>query len=151
LIDKKDQKIITALVKNGRASVEAIASEIGLSPTPTRLRIQKLEQLGVITGYQAQVDVQKLGLELTVHVFIKLQARNKEAIAEFEASILRHSEISRCELITGPYDYIMTVHLPSMSDYDRFLRVTLAELPGIFGLETSVVISKVKDAPVNAG
>lgn len=145
MIDEKDRKIITALLEDGRASVETVADKVGLSPTPTRRRIQQLEKAGVISGYQAQIDLEKLGLELTVHVFIKLQSRDKESIADFEAGIKRHPEISRCDLITGAHDYILTVHLPAMADYNRFLRDTLSELPGVFGLETSVVISHVKD------
>ena len=150
MLDEKDQKIIAVLMKDGKASVETVAEQVGLSPTPTRRRIQNLEKSGVISGYQARLNAKKLGLELTAYVFIKLQSRNKEAIAEFESRLQRHPEISRCELITGAYDYIMTVHLPSMSDYNRFLRDSLAELPGVFGLETSVVISSVKDTPVAA-
>ena len=151
MLDEKDQKIIAVLMKDGKASVEAVAEQVGLSPTPTRRRIQNLENSGVISGYQARLNTEKLGLELNAYVFIKLQSRNKEAIAEFESRIQRHPEISRCELITGAYDYIMTAHLPSMSDYNRFLRDSLAELPGVFGLETSVVISSVKDSPIGVG
>jgi len=149
LLDQNDQKILALLVQDGKASVETVADHVGLSPTPTRRRIQKLEKAGIIAGYQAKLDMEKLGLQLTAHVFIKLQNRDKKAIADFEARILHHPEISRCELITGPYDYILTVHLPSMSQYDQFLRDTLAELPGIFGLETSIVISKVKDTAIS--
>ena len=49
--------------------------------------------------------------------------------------------------MTGSYDYILQVFLPNMEGYNEFLRSVLSELPGVFGLETSVVISPVKETP----
>lgn len=148
MIDKTDRKIVTAVIEDGRASVEAVAETVGLSPTPTRRRIRRLEEDGVISGYQAVIDPEKCGLELAIYVFIKLQSRDRKAIAEFEARIMELPEIQRCDLITGAHDYILTLRLPGMKDYNRYLREVLAELPGVFGIETSVVIGQVKDTPL---
>ncbi len=148
MIDQTDRKIVTAVIEDGRASVEAVAEAVGLSPTPTRRRIRRLEEAGVISGYQAVIDPEKCGLELAIYVFIKLQSRDRKAIAEFEARVLDLPEIQRCDLITGAHDYILTLRLPGMKDYNRYLREVLAELPGIFGIETSVVIGQVKNTPL---
>ncbi|MEM7216333.1 MAG: Lrp/AsnC family transcriptional regulator [Pseudomonadota bacterium] len=145
MIDDKDQKIISALVEDGRASVESISEIAGLSPTPTRRRIQQLEKEGLITGYKASIDPEKCGLELCILAFVKLQKRDRNSIAEFESEVFKIPEILKCDLITGTHDYILTIRLPSMNSYNRFLRHVLAELPGIFGIETSVVIGNVKD------
>ena len=145
MIDKIDQKILSALVEDGRASVETVAEKIGLSPTPTRRRIKRLEKEGVITGYQAALNPEKCGLEMAVYVFIKLQSRDRKTIAEFEEKILLLPEVQRCDLITGAHDYILTLRVPGMNDYNGYLRNILAELPGIFGIETSVVIGQVKN------
>lgn len=53
-------------------------------------------------------------------------------------------EVQRCDLITGVHDYILTMRLPDMKNYYQYLRGVLAELPGVFGFEASVVIGKVK-------
>ena len=148
MIDQTDRKIVTAVIEDGRASVEAVAEAVGLSPTPTRRRIRRLEEAGVISGYQAVIDPEKCGLELAIYVFIKLQSRDRKAIAEFEARVLDLPEIQRCDLITGAHDYILTLRLPGMKDYNRYLREVLAELPGVFGIETSVVIGQVKNTPL---
>lgn len=145
MIDQTDRKIVTAVIEDGRASVEAVAEAVGLSPTPTRRRIRRLEETGVISGYQAVIDPEMCGLELAIYVFIKLQSRDRKAIAEFEARVLDLPEIQRCDLITGAHDYILTLRLPGMKDYNRYLREVLAELPGVFGIETSVVIGQVKN------
>jgi len=147
MLDQTDRKIITALIDDGRASVESVAERVGLSPTPTRRRIRQLEENGVISGYRADIDPQKCGLELSIYVFIKLQRRDRESIAKFESRIMALPEIQRCDLITGAHDYILTVRLPGMKDYNRYLREILAEMPGVFGIETSVVIGAVKNTP----
>lgn len=147
MLDAIDRKIVTALIEDGRASVETIADRIGLSATPTRRRLRRLEETGVIGGYQAAIDPEKCGLDLAVYVFVKLQSRDRKSIAQFEARIMGLPEVLRCDLITGAHDYILTVRLPGMKDYNRYLRDILAELPGVFGIETSVVIGEVKNTP----
>lgn len=147
MLDETDRKILRALIADGRASVEMVAETVGLSPTPTRRRIRRLEEAGVITGYQAAIDPEKCGLDLAVYVFVKLQSRDRKAIAEFEARIATQPEILTCDLITGAHDYILQVCLPGMKDYNRFLRDMLSDLPGVFGIETSMVIGGVKNTP----
>ena len=144
-LDKIDKKIIHALTDDGRASVESIAETVGLSATPTRRRIKRLEEGGVVRGYRADIDPEKCGLELAIYVFVKLQSRDRATIASFEARMLDLPEVQRCDLITGVHDYILTLRLPDMKNYNQYLREILAELPGVFGIETSVVIGKVKN------
>ncbi|MFK5980650.1 MAG: Lrp/AsnC family transcriptional regulator [Rhizobiaceae bacterium] len=147
ILDNIDKKILIALTKDGRASVEAIAEKVGLSTTPTRRRIKQLESSGVIRGYRADIDPEECGLKMAVYVFVKLQSRNQKSIAKFEAEVIGLDEVQRCDLISGLHDYILTMRIPSMESYNSYLREILAELPGIFGIETSVVIGKVKDSP----
>jgi len=74
-LDHLDRKILITLQQDGRASVERVAEQVGLSPTPTRRRIRRLEETGVITGYTARVDPAACGLDLSLYVFVKLESR----------------------------------------------------------------------------
>ncbi|MCP4318708.1 MAG: Lrp/AsnC family transcriptional regulator [Hyphomicrobiales bacterium] len=147
MLDNIDKRIITALTEDGRASVETVAQTVGLSPTPTRRRIRQLEDAGIIRGVRADIDAERCGLELAIYVFIKLLNRDRVTISQFESRIMNLPEVQRCDLITGPHDYILTLRLAGMKDYNRYLREVLAELPGVSGIETSIVIGKVKDRP----
>ncbi|MEM7067352.1 MAG: Lrp/AsnC family transcriptional regulator [Pseudomonadota bacterium] len=146
MLDEKDRKILSTLVEDGRASVETVAEAIGLSPTPTRRRIQQMEESGVISGYSANIDAEKLGLELAIYAFVKLQKRDRDTIAKFESEVSKIPEVLTCDLITGAHDYLLYMRLPAMKHYNRFLRHVLAELPGVFGIETSVIIGNVKNS-----
>lgn len=146
-MDKTDVRILHALSKDSRASVDTIAETVNLSSTPVRRRIKRLEDDGVIQNYGVAVDMKRCGYSLHLFILIKLKSRDSSTIADFERRIINQPQITTCQLVTGSYDYILQVFLPNMEGYNEFLRSVLSELPGVFGLETSVVISPVKETP----
>ncbi len=146
-LDSIDIKILDTLVDDGRASVESVAERIGLSPTPTRRRIRRLEEEKVITAYRAEVDPDRAGLEIRLHVMIKLKARDRSTIEMFERIVHESPEVQSCDLLTGQYDYILLIHLSSMRDYHRYLRQFLENNDGISSIESNVVIGNIKRTP----
>jgi len=149
-LDHLDRKILITLQQDGRASVERVAEQVGLSPTPTRRRIRRLEETGVITGYTARVDPAACGLDLSLYVFVKLESRHRSNIESFENAVQKMAEVVSCHLITGAHDYLLVMHLSGINDYNRYLREVIADIPGIIGIETSVVIGEVKNSKVLA-
>lgn len=145
-MDGIDRKIIDVLLKDGRASVEKVAECIGLSPTPTRRRIRRLEEDGVITGYQASIDPEKCGLDLALHVLITLTVGDEEIMSKFESEVMKMPEIQRCDLIAGANCYILSMRVKNMKTYNDYLRKALVNLPGVYAVETRVVIGSVKDS-----
>ncbi len=146
MIDRIDQSILQALVADGRASVETVAERVGLSTTPVRRRIRRLEAEGIIRGYRADIDLRRMGLELGFYVFVKLRSREKSNVEEFEARVKSLPEILRCDMITGAHDFVLMLRCETMDRYNEFLRHNLTDLPGVFGIETSVVVAEVKAA-----
>ncbi|OED37193.1 hypothetical protein AB833_24410 [Chromatiales bacterium (ex Bugula neritina AB1)] len=146
-IDAIDIKILDTLLDDGRASVESVAERIGLSPTPTRRRIRRLEEEKIITAYRAEVDPEQAGLEIRLHVLVKLQARDRPTIEKFEKAVHETPEVQSCDLLTGQYDYILLIHLSSMKDYHRYLRQFLENNGGISSIESNVVIGNIKRTP----
>ena len=143
-LDHIDRAIIRSLQGDGRMSVQDLSERVGLSPTPCRRRIQILEETGAITGYSALVDPKACGLSLSLYVFIKLERRTRENIRLFEEAIMRMDKVLQCQLITGAYDYLLTMHVPDISNYESLLRYELVDVPAISEIPTSVVISEVK-------
>ncbi|MEL6318019.1 MAG: Lrp/AsnC family transcriptional regulator [Pseudomonadota bacterium] len=146
-MDEIDVRILHELAQDARASVERIAERVGLSATPVRRRMRRLEQNGALRRYTIAVDLAKCGLSLTAYVSVKLSRRDRDTLERFEERVRLIPEISRCVLVTGPFDYVLTVHTRDMKAYDALMRGRLAELPGVFGIETSVEVSVVKDGP----
>lgn len=146
-LDSIDIKILDYLVDDGRASVESVAERVGLSPTPTRRRIRRLEEQKIIAAYRAEIDPSIAGLEIRLHVLVKLQSRDRPTIEKFEKTVHETSEVQSCDLVTGQYDYILLIHLPSMKDYHRYLRQFLENNGAISSIESNVVIGNIKRTP----
>ncbi len=144
-LDEMDKKILHALSRDARLSVEKVAEQTNLSSTPVRRRIKRMETEGIIRRYTVDVDMEKAGYALSLYVFLKLQSRDRTTIAKFEDKIRHMPEVTTCALVTGPHDYVMTMRLQDMDTYNIFLHSVLSELPGVFGIETSVVIGGVKN------
>lgn len=72
-IDAIDRKIIAILQEEGRIRTIDLAERIGLSPTPCARRIVRLEEEGVITGYTATVNQDKMGLPISIFVSVELE------------------------------------------------------------------------------
>ena len=72
-LDAIDRRILAILQENGRLSNQELAERVNLSPSPCLRRIRRLEEIGVITGYVALLDPQKLGLDLLAYVSVRLE------------------------------------------------------------------------------
>jgi len=145
-MDAKDRQIIRELQKDGRLTNQDLADRVNLSASPCLRRLRALEDAGVITGYTAIVDQNIWGLPLTVFTRISLDKHNADAVKTFEDHIQKINEVLECYLTAGDADYIMRVIVPSLDDYEAFVRKRLHEVPGIASIVTSFAYGKVKQS-----
>jgi Lrp/AsnC family leucine-responsive transcriptional regulator len=121
-VDDIDRVIISTLLEDGRISLAELGRRISLSPPAVAERVKRLEQTGIITGYRAEVDLQKLGYQLTAIVRIKPSPGQLSRIPELAEQI---PEIGECHRITGEDCFYLTIHLHSIDELssllDRFL------------------------------
>ena len=136
-MDRIDTQIIAQLQENARLSITDLAERVGLPATPCARRVQKLEEDGIITGYTARVDASKLGLALTVFIFVELERQSHETLRNFETAILRFDEVVECHLMTGTRDILLKVVAPDLKAFDRFLEDHLVHVPGIRATRSS--------------
>ncbi|MFO7921151.1 MAG: winged helix-turn-helix transcriptional regulator, partial [Nioella sp.] len=66
-MDAIDRRILSTLQQEGRLPVTDLAERVGLSPTPCARRMSRLEEAGLITGYAARVDPEKLAADAAAH------------------------------------------------------------------------------------
>ncbi|SLN50627.1 Leucine-responsive regulatory protein [Roseovarius litorisediminis] len=139
-MDKIDRQIIVALQRDGRQRLGDLSEAVGLSPTPCARRIARLEAEGVITGYSARVDQEKLGLPLNVFIFLELEKQSRDAVAAFEKALKRFDEVMECYLMTGTRDVMIRVVAADLSGFDRFLEDGLMQIPGIRSMRSSFAL-----------
>ena len=121
-LDDTDRKIIGELTSEGRVSLAELGRRVNLSPPAVGERVQRLERVGVITGYRAEIDPRALGYQLTAIVRIKPAPRQLARIPELAQSI---PQVGECHRITGEDCFFLKVHLRSIEELsgllDRFL------------------------------
>ncbi|WP_284945383.1 Lrp/AsnC family transcriptional regulator [Acidisoma cladoniae] len=143
-LDAIDRKIIAALQADGRQTVQDLAGQCGLSPSPCLRRVRLLEESGVIKGYTAVIDQEKVGLPVSVFASIKLERTREEELDRFSMMIARWPEVVDCYLMTGPRDYLLRIVVRDVQAYERFLKTKLTRLDGIASIESSFALGQVK-------
>ncbi|MCL1075695.1 Lrp/AsnC family transcriptional regulator [Shewanella dokdonensis] len=136
-MDKFDQAIITALRQNARKSVSAIADEVSLSRSAVSERLKKLEQNGVIRGYQVLLsESQKEGV--SAYFEIQHQHRTCADIAHLFQAV---PEVVTCHGISGEMDLLVYVKTPSMQRLHE-IHEAIESHPAICKIKTHVVMSE---------
>jgi Lrp/AsnC family leucine-responsive transcriptional regulator len=102
LIDDCDRRILTALVRNARISFKKLAEIAQLSGNATAERVQRLQQVSVITGYKAELNRKLLGQPLQAYIDIKLQ--RGASVAGFERALSTISNVREAVSLTGEFD-----------------------------------------------
>jgi Lrp/AsnC family leucine-responsive transcriptional regulator len=117
-LDRIDQAIIDILRVDGRITFEKLSTLVHLTPRPCLERVRKLERPGVIRGYGAIIDPQKLAPGLSLLVLVALSnLRGRSAQKAFEATMLACPDVHECQLISGHFDYSLRVRCRDMEHY----------------------------------
>ena len=120
-LDRFDRKLLEALQTDGRAPNTDLAEGIDLSPSPCSRRVRLLEESGVIKGYSAILDQEKVGLGLTVFVGIKMERHQEKEAEAFCEAVSVMPEVVMAHLVSGESDFLLQVVVPDLRTYKEFL------------------------------
>ncbi|UWQ17862.1 Lrp/AsnC family transcriptional regulator [Jannaschia sp. M317] len=144
-IDDIDRNILQVLSTDGRLTNQALSARVGLSPSATLRRVQALEASGVITGYRAVLDPDRMGLGFTAYITVGLNDHSKNGQDAFERAIASAPEVRECHNITGAVEYLLRVEARDLAAYKHFHTDVLGVLPQVATLQTYVVMGSPKD------
>jgi Lrp/AsnC family transcriptional regulator, leucine-responsive regulatory protein len=142
--DDFEIKMLDILQRDGRKPVSEIAQEIGLSTTPCARRFDALQEAGVIKGFSAVISRHAVGLMVEVFIQVRLTSHSDESPEHFIAAVRRMDEISACWTMTGEYDFLLHVMVPSVDDLNDFVMHRLMRLPGVRDMHTQLVLQNIK-------
>lgn len=140
VLDAYDWRIIEELQRDGRATNQALAEMIGLSPSPCLRRVRLLEKAGVISRYVALINPEPIGLTVTAFVRVRLGQQSDRHLAAFESRVAELPEVMECYLMTGESDYQLRVLVPSLADFEDFLRQKLTRIEGVSQVTSSFAL-----------
>lgn len=144
-IDETDDRILRVLTREGRISNQALAEQVGLSPSACLRRVATLERDGVITGYRATLDPARMGRGFVAYVGVGLSDHSKASQEAFERSIARSAEVRECHNITGTIEYLLRVECADLASYKVFHTDILGALPQVKAITSYVVMGSPKD------
>ena len=145
-LDKIDRNIIRLLQQNARMPHTELARKVGLSTTPCKERVRRLERDGVIQRYQAVLNPAALDRGLVVFVQIRLNRTSQDIFEEFTARAVDLPEIQECYLVSGNFDYLLKARVADMNAYRTLLGETLLTLPGVLESTSYVVMEQVSES-----
>ena len=139
-LDRIDVNILEHLQRNGRITNVELAEAVSLSPSPCLIRVKRLEKAGYIIGYNAHIDIAKLGETVTVFTQVTLSDHHMEDFARFEAGIRTVDEVIECHLISGGYVYLLKFMNRGIAHYQTIIETILESNNGITKYFSYIVI-----------
>lgn len=122
-----------------------LAERVGLSKTPTQVRLKRLIENGYILGFKAILNPVKLDRDHVAFVEVKLTATTEAALDAFNAAVHKVPEVEQCHMIAGAFDYLLKIRTKDMRSYRAVLGETISSLPYVGSTSTHVSMQSVKD------
>ncbi|WP_369148786.1 Lrp/AsnC family transcriptional regulator [Streptomyces sp. R44] len=117
-LDATDWAILTEVQRDGRIAYTELARRVNLSASATKERVRRLEESGVITGYRAEVDLERIGYAVLAVVRLKYPGTRHEPLRRL---LGERSEILECLRTTGDDCYVLKVAATSMAHLEEIV------------------------------
>jgi DNA-binding Lrp family transcriptional regulator len=124
-LDQIDLRILAALQRDGRMTIQKLAGAAGLTPRPCLERVRRLEAAGIIRGYHADVALEKLSRPVTVFAEIVLERQSRRELVE--RRLAGTDEIVECWEVSGTVDYLARVVCADVARYEELTAALIGE------------------------
>ncbi|MBA4177978.1 MAG: AsnC family transcriptional regulator [Leptothrix sp. (in: Bacteria)] len=143
-LDATDRRILAHLQLHGRVSNLELAEAVHLSPAQCHRRHRRLEERGFVRRYEARLDAARLGLGVMAYVHVTMERGHIREVVKFRELVSHMAQVQECYAVTGDFDYVLKVVARDLKMLSDFLLKTLAQLPGVNGVRSSVCLDEVK-------
>ena len=147
MLDRIDREILALLQADGRMTNVDLAERVGLTAPPCLRRVRALEEAGMIRGYHADLDADRLGYPITVFAMVSLRSQAEQDLAAFEEHVAAIPEVRECYMLNGEIDFILKIVAGDLSAFQTILTTRLTAAPNVAGVKTSLTIRTAKVVP----
>ena len=134
-LDPTDWAILAELQRDGRVALTELGRRVNLSASATTERVRRLEEAGVITGYRATVDLDRVGYGVLAVVRLKYPGNQHQPLHRLLAD---RAEILECLRTTGEDCYTLKIAATSMPHLEQVVN----ELTAFGSTTTNIVYSQ---------
>lgn len=145
-IDDVDRRILAALHADARIPNSALADAVGIAPSTCHGRVRRLQELGAIRGFHADIDPAAIGLPLQAMVSVRLQAGARGRIRTFIGQIRRKRQVIDVYFLAGADDFILHVAARDTDDLRSFVVDNLNADADVAGTQTSLIFEHLRGA-----
>lgn len=145
-LDDTDRRILTALHGDARMPNSALADLIGIAPSTCHGRVRRLQDLGVIRGFYADIDPAAIGLSLQAMISVSLQANSRGKIHSFIQTIRRRPQVMDVYFLAGADDFLLHVAARDTDDLRSFVVENLNADTDVAGTQTSLIFEHLRGA-----
>ncbi|MDG5975032.1 AsnC family transcriptional regulator [Hydrogenophaga taeniospiralis CCUG 15921] len=138
--DRFDLKILVRLQREGRCSNVDLAKAVGLSPSPCLLRTKRMQEVGLIRSYGADIALEKLGDHVIVFSEVTLGSHTPHDFRKFEEAAAKYEEIVECYNVSGGYDYLLKIVAPGVGYFQALMDKMLEDDMGIERFASRIVL-----------
>lgn len=141
MIDDIDKDILNIIQHDGRIANAEIARRVGLAPSAVLERLKKLEERGVVRGYNACIDPKQVGFGLIAFVFV----RTSDCSGETDQLLAEIPEVLEVHDVAGEDSCLLKVRAADPEDLARLLREKFRAIPSVVSTRTTVVLETIKE------
>lgn len=141
-LDELDQKIVNLLIRNARMSYSEIGQQVGISRVAVKMRVQALEQKGVIEEYTTIVNPQKISGAVSCYFEIETKPDTLADVAEI---LEKNATITQIYRVTGKSRLHVHAVASSNEEMEELIAHTMDRLPGVLECTCNMILSRIKD------
>lgn len=143
-LDNYDLALLEELQRHGRATHQQLGERVPLSASQIGRRLQRLESVGIIDGYQVQLRPEALGLGVIAFASLKLKHQNDSSIEQFQQEIEQLPEVLECHAVVGDADYFLRIVAPDLNAFSGFVMKRLMRVSGVDSVRSNIVLQTFK-------
>ena len=143
-LDPTDLTILKILQSSGRTSNVDLARQVGISAPPCLRRVRRLEEIGAIRAYHADIAPDMLGYPVTAFTHVGLISQAEVDLDAFEVLTKSWPEVRECHMLMGEDDFLLKVVALTVDHYNSFIRAHIGlaaafEIFDVFSSSTDTI------------
>jgi DNA-binding Lrp family transcriptional regulator len=147
-IDRIDARLLALIQEDADRSSHALARLVGTSPSSVQRRLKALRASGIIERIAAIVAPEKVGRPFLAVIDVAMEREDVATIQDFKRRMRNTADVLQCFHVTGDFTFTLVVNLRDMTEFSAFAERLFGDNKAIKRIRTSVVISRVKYAPL---
>ena len=149
MIDSTDSRLLAEVQRNAMLTAQDLGEVLNLSSSQAARRRQRLEAMGIITGYGARLAPAKLGLTVQAFIQVEMASHAPEAARAFGQFLAAAPEVISAWTLTGGTDYLLRVWCEDLPALNLLIHQRLLAHPSVARVQSQIVMDQMKaDTPL---